>query len=127
MPRPRKSILTDGETRIMRIIWEKGKSHADEIRETLRSQGIRRSDSAIRCTLRILEKKGVITHTVKNRTFIYTPKLTRLQAERDVIQHIINLFYPDSPGSFAWRVLDETELTPEVIQKMREKLREVES
>lgn len=127
MPRPRKPVLTDWETKIMRIIWEKGSTHADEIRETLRSQGIRRSDSAIRCTLRILEKKGVITHTVKNRTFIYTPRLTRHQAERDVIRHVTNLFYPDSPGSFALRVLDETKLTPEVIQRIREKLREVES
>ena len=101
MARPRKSILTDWETRLMHIIWEKGETHADEVREELRSQGIRRSDSAVRFTLRVLEEKGFISHVVQNRTYIYSAKLTREQAEKDVIQHLRKLFFPDSPGAIS--------------------------
>lgn len=124
MARPTRKILTEWETQIMRIIWDKGKTYADEIRETLREQGFRRSDSAIRCTLRILEKKGIISHITKSRTFIYSPILTQEQAESDVVNYLKKVFFPDSPGKLALRVLDETELTPEEIQLMKEKLEE---
>ena len=112
MARPRKPILTEWETKVMRIVWQQEHVTADEIREILRSRRIRRSDSAIRTTLRALEKKGAITHTVENRTFIYTPKLSRDQAEKDVIQYLKKVFFPESPGTFAIRVLEETDHIP---------------
>ncbi len=124
MARPQKSILTEWETVIMQIVWEKGKTYADEIREILRSKGFKRSDSAIRSTLRILEKKEALTHITQDRTFIYSPVLSREQAESDAVHYMKNVFFPNSPGALAMRVLDETELTPDVIEKMQEMLKE---
>jgi len=124
MARPSKPILTEWETKIMRIIWSLKETYADVVRETLREQGIKRSDSAIRSTLRVLEKKGFVTHETRNRTFFYTPILTQQQAESEAVHYMKKVFFSDSPGTLALRVLDETELTPEVLKKMRTLLKE---
>lgn len=127
MNRPRKSILTEWETKLMHIIWGKGRASSDEIREILREEGIRRSDSALRKTLRVMEAKGVLQHTVENRTFFYESLLKQNQAEKDVIHYLSRLFFGDSVSSMVCRALDEAELTPDVVEKMKQKIGEFES
>jgi BlaI family transcriptional regulator, penicillinase repressor len=127
MPRPPKSILTDWETKLMHIIWENDNTSADDIREQLRSENIKRSDSAIRKTLRVMEEKGYIHHTIHNRTYLYKPSIPKKEVERDAIKYISNLFFKNSPGTLAMRALDESELTPELVEQMKKKLEEFES
>ncbi len=124
MGHPNKPKLTGWETKLMHYIWDRGQATADEIREALRAEGLKRSDSAIRKTLRVMEDKGAISHTVQNRTFIYTPNLKRHQVQGEVIRYLSMLLFQGSPVSLALRALDESDLSPDVIAEMRRKLNE---
>ncbi len=126
MGHPKKPILTEWETKLMHYIWDKGSATADDIREALRDEGIKRSDTAIRKTLRVMEEKGSLTHTVQNRTYVYASKLKRRQVQGEIIRYLSSLFLQGSAGSLALRALDEADLSPEVIEEMRDKLNKAE-
>jgi BlaI family transcriptional regulator, penicillinase repressor len=60
------------QLRIMRFLWDKKKAAAREITEALDTiEPI--AHSTVQTLLRILEQKGVVRHSVENRTFIFYP------------------------------------------------------
>ncbi len=126
MPDHAKPVLTEWETKLMHIIWERGSATADDIREALRDEGLKRSDSAIRKTLRVMEKKGALTHSVLNRAYVYKPKLKQEKMKNDMIKYVSALLFQGSVGHMALHALDVAELNPEVIQEMRKKLDDAE-
>lgn len=126
MAKSKRPILTDWEAKLMSIIWQKGSACSDDIREALREEGIKRSDSAIRKTLRVMEEKGALSHTIENRTYIYHPLMKQHKVQGDVIRYLSALFFHGSIGSMALRALDEADLSPDVILEMRKKLDEAE-
>jgi len=119
MNRKVQSILTECETRLMHIIWDQGSATAAEIRKALERQGMKRSDSAIRKTLRVMEEKEAIQHEEQDRTFIYHPVLDQRTAEQKGIEYISRLLFGGSPACLALRALDEADLTPEMIKEIR--------
>ncbi|MFB3786421.1 MAG: BlaI/MecI/CopY family transcriptional regulator, partial [bacterium] len=114
MAHPNKPKLTGWETKLMHYIWDRGHATADDIREALRAEGLKRSDSAIRKILRGMEDKGAISHTVEHRTFIYTSNLKRHQVQGELIRYLSALLFQGSAVSLALRALDESDLSPEV-------------
>jgi len=125
--RPTKPILTEWETQLLQILWDLGQGTASDIREVLWERGLRRSDSAIRKTLRVMEEKQAIRHTEKDRAFVYQPLIERNQAERNGIQYLSNMLFGGSVSTLALRALDEADLTPEVIAEIKKKLKEKKS
>ncbi len=124
MPRPTKSILTEWETTLIQIIWDNPSICASEIREILRERDIKRSDPAIRKTLGVMEEKGAIAHHVENRTFLYRALIHQEEAERTGIEYISDLLFGGSVGSLVMRAIDEADLTPQMIKKIKKRLKE---
>lgn len=127
MTRPTQPIMTEWETTLMRILWERDGATSQDVRRALRDMGIHRSDSAIRKTLRAMEAKDLVRHETEGRSFVYRPRLGREQAESKGIQYLSRLFFQGSPGELALRAIGESELTPELVGKLRRILDEAES
>jgi len=124
MPRPTKPILTEWETTLIQIVWDNPSICASEIREILRERDIKRSDPAIRKTLGVMEEKGAIEHNVENRTFLYKALIKKNDAERTGIEYISDLLFGGSVGSLVMRAIDEADLTPQMIKKIKKRLKE---
>ena len=65
--------LSSLENAAMQVIWSRGSANAEEVRIAL-SKKHELKDSTVRTVLRRLEAKGVLTHTVQGRTFVYEPQ-----------------------------------------------------
>ncbi len=126
MSRPVNTILTSWEAKIMNIVWEYGRVTAVEIQEALKKEGSERSNSAIRKTLRALETKGYLQHKKEDRSYKYFTKYTKTKAEYDGIQYIRDLFFNGSSTELMMRIIDEEDITPELIQQMKNKLKKDE-
>lgn len=124
MPRPTKTILTDWETALIQIIWEKAPVSASAIREILWERGMKRSDPAIRKTLGVMEEKGAIRHVVHDRTFLYEPIIKQEEAERKGIRYLSSLLFGGSVNSLVMRAIDEADLTPDMIEEIKKRLKE---
>lgn len=124
MPRPSSSTPTDWELVLMKILWDHPRSSVDGVREVLRSQGLKRSDSAVRKMLQILAEKGLASTETEGRTTYYSPAVKRKRLEKNIFQHLIHGLFGGNQEQFLLRALDETKVTPEVVKRMKEILRE---
>ena len=123
MPRPRSSTLTDGELRLMRVLWEKGQATVGEVVEALKT-GQKPAYNTVLTLLRIMEKKGYVSHTKDGRAFIFQPAVDRADASRNALQTLVNRFFDGSPRLLMLNLLEDAQLSPEALKQLKERIEE---
>ena len=68
MPRPRSQGLTDAELRVMNVLWERGRASVGEVVDGIAAPA-KPAYNTVLTTLRILERKGYVTHEKDGRAF----------------------------------------------------------
>ncbi len=127
MSRPTSQTPTDWELFLLQILWDKGASSVDDVREILRSKGLKRSDSAVRKMLQIMVDKKLVKSANKGRTAYYRPAVKRKSMEKSMFQHLIHTLFGGDEEVFLLRALDESSVTQDVVEKMKAKLRDYEN
>ena len=59
MPRPKSLTMTDGELRLMRVLWDKGEATVGEVVDALKTRP-KPAYNTVLTLLRIMEKKGYV-------------------------------------------------------------------
>src|SRR5437867_13215130 len=95
MARRRSPALTDGELRIMRVLWARGQGTVGEVVDEM--PPAKPAYNTVLTMLRILERKGQVTHDQDGRAFTYKPLVGRGQARRRAVSHLLKRFFDDSP------------------------------
>jgi len=119
MARKRSAALTDGEVRLMRVLWEKGQATVGEVVGGLK--GPRKpAYNTVLTMLRILEHKGYVTHEKEGRAFVYVPLVDRSQARRSALTYLLNRFFDDSPELLVLNLLQHDDLDQDELRRVRE-------
>jgi predicted transcriptional regulator len=122
MPRPKSPTLTDGELRLMRVLWQKGQATVGEVVDGLDSP--KPAYNTVLTLLRIMEKKGYVSHRKDGRAFIFRPAVGRADASRNALQTLVNRFFEGSPRLLVLNLLEDAQLAPDVVQQLRERIEE---
>jgi len=85
--------LTDRELAVMQVLWRNGPTTAERLRAELPN---RPDNSTVRTFLRVLERKGHITHHKRGRSFVYRAVTTQDQAARAALNALLNRFFKGS-------------------------------
>jgi predicted transcriptional regulator len=120
MPRPKSTTLTDGELRLMRVLWEKGEASVGDVVNAL--EGPKPAYNTVLTFLRILEKKGYITHRKNGRAFIFMALVDRTDASRSALKTLMNRFFDGSPRLLVLNLLDDEQLSPEALKQLKQRL-----
>jgi predicted transcriptional regulator len=67
---------TGRELEILKILWDHGPSSVRTVHRLLRPEDDL-AYNTVQTLLRIMEDKGLVTHHVEGRTFVYTPRYSR--------------------------------------------------
>lgn len=79
---------TDRELEILKILWDLGEASVRSVYEEMsRTEPI--VQNTVQAFLRIMEEKGLVTHRVEGRTFIYSAKLQREKANRLLVSRLL--------------------------------------
>jgi predicted transcriptional regulator len=115
------------EKRILDILWERKKATAREISNSLERIGERRAYSTVRTIIRRLVKKRIISEKLykKERTFIYTPILTKNDLEKIIVKSVIGELLTKFKQSTVSYLSEELSENQEEIEKIRKKLDEM--
>jgi predicted transcriptional regulator len=124
MPRPKSATLTDGELRLMRVLWEKGEASVGDVVDALKDRP-RPAYNTVLTLLRILEKKGYVKHRKNGRAFIFRPVVDRTEASRNAVKTLMNRFFEGSPRLLVLNLLDDDQLSPEALKQLRQHLEDV--
>ncbi len=123
MPRPKSSTMTDGELRLMHVLWDKGQATVGEVVSALKTSP-KPAYNTVLTLLRIMEKKGYVSHRKEGRAFTFVPEIGRADASRSALQTLVNRFFEGSPRLLMLNLIDE-ELDPEVLKQLQQRIEEV--
>ena len=123
MPRPKSRTMTDGELRLMRVLWEKGSATVGEVVDALQ-QRPKPAYNTVLTLFRIMEKKGYVSHRKDGRAFIFEPKIGRVDASRSALHTLVNRFFDGSPRLLVLNLLEDDQLSPEALQQLKQRIAE---
>ena len=102
----------------MTVLWERSSATVADIVAALEPQGPV-NYSTVQTLLRILEKKGYVTHHKSGRAFIYSPVIDQQQARRRALSHLLTRLFNGSPGLLVLNVLEHETIAPDELKQLK--------
>jgi predicted transcriptional regulator len=106
LARKKSPNLTEGELRLMDVVWKKGQATVGDVVASLPADPPL-AYSTVLTTLRILETKGYLRHTKNGRAFVYEPMVAQEEASRKALSHLVNRFFGGSRELLVVNLLKE--------------------
>ncbi len=85
--------LSRREREMLHIVYRFGSPTATEIRQAMADPP---TDGAVRGTLRVLVKKGLLKHRQDGPRYRYAPTLPRRRATESALKHVLDTFFGGS-------------------------------
>jgi len=118
MARKASAALTDGEARVMAVLWGLNSATVAQVVTQLQAQ-YRLTYSTVQTTLRILEQKGYVAHEKVARAFVFRPLVDERQARRRALRHLIGRLFNGSPSLLVSNVLDDDDIDPAELARLK--------
>ncbi|BDC48542.1 hypothetical protein F183_A08580 [Bryobacterales bacterium F-183] len=107
------------EQQVMQLVWELQPCTAEAVREKLNRP---LKESTVRTVLRRLEEKGLLRHTVDNRTFLYEATEPRQRAAANAVQKIVDWFCGGSVEELLTGMVDSEVVDGKELQRLADKI-----
>jgi predicted transcriptional regulator len=119
MPPKRSITLTEAELRLMRVLWTRGESAVADVVSAVADETPLAYNSVL-TTIRVLERKGYVTHRTEGRAFLYSPCIAQQEASRAEVQHMLSRFFGNSRERLLLSLLGDDEITPDELKRLKE-------
>ena len=93
MSRKQLNQLSRRERQIVDILYRQGEAAVAEVLKAIPDPP---SYSTVRALLAVLKEKGYVRHRRQGRLYLYSPTVSRTQASRTALKHVVNTFFDDS-------------------------------
>jgi predicted transcriptional regulator len=123
MARKKTPHLTDAEVKLMEVLWEAGPLTVSGVVEQLSSEPPL-AYSTVLTTLRILEGKGYVKHTLDGRAFVYRAVVAREKAQSKAITHVLRRFFEGSPELLVLNLINTKKMSQQELKKLWKRLEE---
>ena len=121
MSRNRSATLTEAELRIMNVLWEKGSATVHEVLHGLPGETALAYNSVL-TIIRILEKKGYVSHVKDKRAHVYMPRVDRKAATRFEVRRLVSRFFGNSDELLVLNILEEKSIDADALAHLRQLL-----
>ncbi|HEX3877852.1 MAG TPA: BlaI/MecI/CopY family transcriptional regulator [Bryobacteraceae bacterium] len=118
---PNKPI-TELQQAILDFLWTAGPSTAEQVRRAIAAQHPLK-ESTVRTLLRRLEGRGLLTHTLDGKTFVYSATSAPRSLAARAVRHLIERFCNGSVDQFVLGMVDEKVLSAQQLERLANKVR----
>lgn len=118
MARKPSSTLTDGELRLMRVLWRLGPSTVAAIVDAVGGANPP-AYNTVQTMMRILERKGFVTHRKDGRAFVFDALVDESCARKSAIRHMLDRFFDNSPGTLVLSLLEHDDVPDAELLQLR--------
>ena len=108
--------LTSKEEEIMQVLWDLNKALVRDIMERLSDS--KQPYTTISSIVRILEKKGFVSHKPYGKTHEYYPLISKADYRKRKFKRFINEYFDNSMDSVVSFLIKEEKLKPEEIEEL---------
>jgi predicted transcriptional regulator len=117
MARRPSTTLTEGELRVMEVLWRLERATVAEVTEALPPPPL--AYNSVLTTLRILEQKGHVTHEEAGRAFVYRPLIARDAAAGTAVKNVVEKFFGNNFGALALRLIENERPSDDELARLR--------
>ena len=103
----------------MRVLWERGESAVAEVVTAVADETPLAYNSVL-TTIRVLERKGYVTHRQEGRAFLYSACVAQQEASRAEVQHMLSRFFGNSRERLLLSLLGDDEISAEELRRLKE-------
>lgn len=103
------------------MLWDQGEASVREVTDALSRHKSVAYTTAL-TMLSVLSKKGLVTHRLEGRAFIYRAAITRDQARKRALDHLLRQFFKGSPNVLAQHLVSEHDINPAELATLRSKV-----
>lgn len=93
MPSKKTHRLGDLQLRIMKVLWERREATVAEVLDTLDDTDKTLAYTTIATMLRKMEVRGLVSHRIDGRSFIYAPKIAAEDVSRSMADHLVDRLF----------------------------------
>lgn len=116
--RTRSASLTDAEHRIMRVLWDRPRATVSDVVEGI--NGPRRpAYNSVLTILRILERKGYVSHEKDGRAFIYSALVDKRQARTNALSQLLSRFFDGSREALVLDLFGDAGVDSAEVEKVK--------
>ena len=123
MARRRSPTLTDAESRVMSVVWQRETATVGDVVAALRQDRVV-TYSTVQTILRILETKGYVTHEKVARAFVYRPAVDERQARQRALKHLAARLFNGSPSLLVLNVLEDEAIDRTELRRLKKLIRD---
>jgi predicted transcriptional regulator len=109
----------------MQVLWDHREATVGAIVDALEARP-KPAYNSVLTLLRIMERKGYVSHRKDGRAFVFLPRMGRMEAGRSALRALVNRFFEGSPGLLMQNLLDEKQLSPETLKELKQRIEEAE-
>lgn len=102
----------------MRVLWARQRGTVGDVVEHIEGPE-KPAYNSILTILKILEKKGYVTHEKDGRAFVYVPLVDRSQARHRALTQLISRFFNGSAEALVLDLLGHDHVSEEARQRVR--------
>jgi BlaI family penicillinase repressor len=121
MARPRSTTLTEGEQRIMEVLWRLGEGSVQDVTNALAATEPVAYTTAL-TMLRILNEKNYVEYRKEGKAHVYVPLVTRDTARSSALRQLLRRFFDDSPEELAQHLLREEDIDLHELDRLNAKV-----
>ena len=118
MARPKSPTLTEAELRLMDVLWRKETATVGDVVASLPGTAPL-AYSTVLTTLRILERKGYVSHEKEGRAYVYQPVVGREEARRSVVRYMMSRFFNNSPEALMLNIVENEAVDGDVLDRLK--------
>jgi BlaI family penicillinase repressor len=117
---------TQREFEILKVLWERGEASVREVYEELR-QRLPIVQNTVQAFLRTMEEKGLVTHRLEGRTFIYQPVRPRQQTIQQLTGQLLHRAFDGAIDQLVQNVLSLRQPTREELESLEAMIAQAKS
>jgi BlaI family transcriptional regulator, penicillinase repressor len=111
--------MGDLEREVMEVVWTSGAISAENVRERLAKP---LKESTVRTVLKRLEDKGLVSHTVHGRTYLFKASESRGKVAARAVRRIVDWMCHGSIEEVLVGMVDAAVLDSAELQKLADKI-----
>lgn len=114
--------LGDLQLQILKILWERGQGTVADVLENL--SGAELAYTTVATMLRKMEARGLVTHRLEGRSFVYRPKVKAEDISHRMSNHLVDRLFEGSLLDAVNHLLTTREVSSEELGKIEQLIAE---
>lgn len=117
------TLPTAAEMRLLQILWDREEATVEDV-VNAHAEAERPNYKTTQTLLRIMEKKGFITHEARGRVFVFTPLVSRKTIDHLSVQTLVSRNFRGSASGLLINLLESSPIKKKELDELEAYIQE---